>query len=200
MTATAPGTGRPEADAGARLAPVALPPGEGLVADVFSAFAEEGREPVMLYRLLARSPRMLRGYSGLSRALRHESVLPRAVRELAILRMAQLAGSAYEWCHHREMAAAAGVTEVKVASLAVWRGSDEYSAGERAALGAVEQVHAAALGQAAFADLKRAWSDQGAVETVLLAAFYEMVARLIQGLGVEVEPDYARYLTDQGCP
>jgi hypothetical protein len=34
----------------------------------------------------------------------------------------------------------------------------------------------------------------GAVEIVLLASFYQAVARTIQALGLEIEPEYAHYL------
>ena len=36
------------------------------------------------------------------------------------------------------------------------------------------------------------------VELVLLASFYEAVARMIQAFGLEVEPSYQRYLGEPG--
>jgi alkylhydroperoxidase family enzyme len=43
-------------------------------------------------------------------ALRGREHCPPRLRELAVLRLAQLVGSAYEWSHHRPMALHAGVT------------------------------------------------------------------------------------------
>ena len=50
-------------------------------------------------------------------ALRAREHCPPRLRELAVLRLAQLAGSAYEWSHHRPMALDAGVTADQAAAL-----------------------------------------------------------------------------------
>ena len=81
--------------------------------------AREGRDPIALYRVLAHSPLMLRAYAGLARGLRYEAQTPRALRELMILRTAQLTGSDYEWAHHRAMARRRrACADEKVAALA----------------------------------------------------------------------------------
>jgi alkylhydroperoxidase family enzyme len=137
---------------------------------------------------------MLRAYAGLARGLRYEAETPRALRELMILRTAQLTGSEYEWAHHRTMAAANGVPEAKVRALASWPESPLFEGQERAALRCVDEIHTVALSNEAFADLERAVGAPATVELVLLAAFYEAVARIIQALGLEVEPPYRQYL------
>ena len=157
--------------------------------------AREGRDPIALYRVLAHSPRMLRAYAGLARGLRYEAETPRALRELMILRTAQLTGSEYEWAHHRAMAAANGVPEEKVRGARLLAGRARSSTErERAALRCVEEIHTVALSDEAFAELERAVGAPATVELVLLAAFYEAVARMIQALGLEVEPPYRRYV------
>jgi AhpD family alkylhydroperoxidase len=179
-----------------------LPPSEpdDRVAAAFSeAFGAEGRDPISLYRMLAHSPAMLRAYAGLARAVRHEAQTPRALRELMILRTAQLTASDYEWAQHRGMAAAAGVSEQQVAALAGWRDSDLFDEPERAGLRAVEEMHAIALSDEAFAGLVAATSPAEAVELVLLAAFYQAVSRMIQAFGLTVEPEYRQYL-DRDAP
>jgi alkylhydroperoxidase family enzyme len=93
--------------------PLGHGPVAGLTAAVFETFAREGHEPIDLYRALANSPGLLRAYATLARSLRYEAETPRPLRELVILRTAQLTGSPYEWAHHRPMAVAAGVAERK---------------------------------------------------------------------------------------
>ena len=168
--------------------------GDEVTAEVFETFAREGRDPIVLYRVLAHSPLMLRAYAGLARGLRYEAQTPRALRELMILRTAQLTDSRYEWAHHRKMAHDAGVADAKVAGLAQWRESPHFDETERAALGAVEGIHAVALDDDAFAALERAVGADATIELVLLASFYESVARMIQALGLEVEPEYEPWL------
>ena len=182
----------------ARLALLPTEARDEVTAAVFDTFRAEGREPIALYRVLAHSPLMLRAYAGLARGLRYEAQTPRTLRELMILRTAQLTGSQYEWAHHRAMAAASGVPEEKVRELADWRASTRFDADERAALGAVEEIHDVALSDDAFAALERAVGAAATVELVLLASFYEAVARMIQAFGLEVEPSYQRYLGEPG--
>jgi 4-carboxymuconolactone decarboxylase len=178
----------------ARLPLLGLEPADEITAAVFETFRQEGRDPIALYRVLAHSPPMLRAYAGLARGLRYEAATPRALRELMILRAAQLTGSEYEWAHHRAMAAANGVPEEKVHALAAWRSSTLFDGCERAALRCVEEIHDVALSDEAFAKLEREIGAPATIELVLLASFYETVARLIQAFGLEVEPPYQAYL------
>jgi len=181
-----------------RLEMLGIEPEDPVVAEVFAGFAAEGRDPIALYRVLAHSPRMLRAYAGLARGLRYEAETPRPLRELMILRVAQLTGSDYEWAHHRAMAEQSGVAAEKVAALGAWRSSDLFDEGERAALRAVEEIHDIELTDESFAALERAFGASASVELVLLGAFYETVARVIQALGLEVEPEYREHLGEAG--
>ena len=54
-----------------------------------------------------------------------------------------------------------------------------------------------ALSDEAFAALEREVGVPATIELVLLAAFYEAVARIIQALGLEVEPAYTAYLGER---
>ena len=56
-----------------------------------------------------------------------------------------LAGSAYEWSHHRPMARAAGVTLDEAAALSAWRESPAFGPLERLVLTATEAVHEMAV-------------------------------------------------------
>jgi alkylhydroperoxidase family enzyme len=161
-----------------------------IVAAVFARFHAEGREPIALYRALAHAPALLRAYSGLATALRYEARTPRSLRELGILRTAQLVGSEYEWSHHVPMAQAAGVSQAQLAALERWRDSDEFGDRERALLRCAEELHACALSDEAFAELERSFERAQVVELLLVLSFYQAVARLIDGLGLEVEPEY----------
>jgi alkylhydroperoxidase family enzyme len=183
-----------------RLPQIPLDGADEVTAAVFDTFRAEGRDPIALYRVLAHSPLILRAYAGLARGLRYEAQTPREVRELMILRTAQLTGSEYEWAHHRVMGAAAGVAEEQVAALAGWRESDRFDSRERAALRCVDEMHEIALSDQAFAALERAFGAAETVELVMLAAFYQAVARMIQALGLVVEQPYAHHAGEPAGP
>ena len=78
-------------------------------------------KPVNLYRALGNHPALTAAWTEFANAIRHDSRTPRALRELMILRTAQIARSEYEWAHHLRMARKAGVDEAKITSLADWR-------------------------------------------------------------------------------
>lgn len=167
---------------------------EPRIAQAFDWVRAQGIEVPALYRSLGAAPAMLEAWLAFAWALRREAGTPRALRELVILRGAQVAGAAYEWAHHVPMAREAGVAQARIDALAGWRGSDLFDEAERAALAAAEEV---AEGPAASAEtvaaLKAALGDEGAVEILLTASFYVCVARLLHSLGVEVEPGYAEF-------
>ncbi|HEX4865930.1 MAG TPA: carboxymuconolactone decarboxylase family protein [Acidimicrobiales bacterium] len=179
-----------------RFTQIGLGGSDPLVDQVYARFEREGREPIALYRTLAGVPWLLEAYNGLAVALRREPTLGRALRELVILRGSQLTGSDYEWTHHRPMAVAAGVAEEKITRLHGWRSSDLFEARERAALNCLESVHTVDLDDETFESVRRMFSEQEAIELIAVCAFYEMVARFIQALGVTVEAAYADFAHD----
>src|SRR5690606_2224319 len=87
-----------------------------------------------LYRVLGNAPAMREAWIAFAWPLRLEACSPRRVRELLILRGAQLCDAAYEWAHHVPMALESGVTVEQVRALDDWRGAGCFDARERAAL------------------------------------------------------------------
>jgi AhpD family alkylhydroperoxidase len=170
---------------------------DDVTAPVFDRFRAEGREPIALYRALANAPLLLRSYSVLAQSLRHDSVTDRHLRELVILRTAQLTSSEYEWSHHVPMATAAGARAEQISELASWEQSGAFDERERAALRCADQVHALSVTDATFRELEHALGTTGALEIVVTASFYQAVARMLQALDVEVEPAY-RQTSEEG--
>lgn len=146
-------------------------------------------KPVNLYRALANHPALATAWTEFANAIRHDSRTPRGLRELMILRTAQIARSDYEWAHHLRMARNAGVSEAKIGALAGWRGAKEFDAKERAALALTEAVMACDVGDEVYAEVKRHFSDAEFVELSLTAGFYAMVSRMLDALRVELDED-----------
>jgi AhpD family alkylhydroperoxidase len=146
-------------------------------------------KPVNLYRALGNHPALTAAWTEFANAIRHDSRTPRALRELMILRTAQIARSEYEWAHHLRMARKAGVSEAKLAELAGWRGSAAFEPAERAALALTEGVMACNVSDAVHAEVKQHFSDEEFVELALTAAFYAMVSRMLDAMRVELDAD-----------
>jgi alkylhydroperoxidase family enzyme len=145
--------------------------------------------PVNLYRALGNHPALTAAWTEFANAIRHDSRTPRALRELMILRTAQIARSEYEWAHHLRMARKAEVSEAKIAALADWRASKEFDAGERAALALTEAVMACNVTDEIHAEARKHFSDAEFVELSLTAGFYAMVSRMLDAMRVELDAD-----------
>jgi alkylhydroperoxidase family enzyme len=151
--------------------------------------AELWGKPVNLYRALGNHPALTAAWTEFANAIRHESITPRALREIMILRTAQIAHSEYEWAHHLRMARSAQVSEAKIGALAGWRASKEFDPKERAALALTEAVMACDVSDTVHAEVKQHFSDAEFIELSLVAGFYAMVSRMLDALRVDLDAD-----------
>jgi 4-carboxymuconolactone decarboxylase len=169
---------------------------EATASGIFDTFRDEGRDPSDIFRALANVPGLMMAHRALPQALRGQENCPPGLRELAVLRLAQLVGSAYEWSHHRPLAVHAGITADQLAALDGWRESAAFGPTERLALAVTEAVHQLAVTAELFGELEAELGRPGAMELIVVVSQYEAVARIIQALGVEVEADHQQHLTD----
>ena len=145
--------------------------------------------PPNLYRALGNHPALVAAWTEFSKMLRHDTRTPRALRELVILRGAQLMRSDYEWAQHLAMARKSGVREAQIAELAGWRQSSEFDAREKAAIALSEAVTEGRVSDAVYAEAMRHFDHHDYVELAAVAAFYAMVGRMLDAMGVELEPE-----------
>jgi len=149
--------------------------------------------PPNLYRALANHPTLLAAWTEFAKALRHDARTPRNLREICILRGAQIVRSEYEWAQHLPMARKAGVRESQIAALASWRGSPEFDAREKAALALAEDVTHGRVSDAVYAEAMKHFDRAEYVEISMVAGFYAMVSRMLDAMGVELEPEVRDY-------
>jgi 4-carboxymuconolactone decarboxylase len=145
--------------------------------------------PPNLYKALGNHPKLVVAWTEFSKALRYDSRTPRILRELVILRGAQLMRSEYEWAQHLRMARKAGVSEAQIGELSSWRSSRLFSAQEKAALALAEAVTQGKVGDEVYGEAMRHFDHHDYVELAVTAAFYAMVGRVLDAMGVQLEPD-----------
>lgn len=174
-----------------RITLVPEPPEDARVAAVFEEVTSRWPSVPNLYRVLGAAPEMLRAWVDMAWRLRLEATTPRRLRELIILRAAQVLESGYEWAHHVPMAREAGVSQAEIDGLGNWPTVTSFTAAERLAIRLAEEV---AEGPQASAEtveaLKRHFSEAEIVELTLTACFYVCVARFLASLDVDLEPGY----------
>lgn len=146
--------------------------------------------PPNLYRALANHPAIVAAWTEFANTLRHGSRTPRALRELVILRGAQVSASEYEWAQHLRMARKAGVRETQIAALAAWRTSPEFDVREKAALELAESVASGRVTDEVYREAMRHFDQHDYVELAVTAGFYAMVARVLDAMAVELEPEF----------
>jgi 4-carboxymuconolactone decarboxylase len=155
--------------------------------------SDRGMSVPNLYRTLAHSPTMLKAWTDFTWPLRNEVVSPRPLRELIIMRVAQVTKATYEWAHHWPMAIANGVGEEQLVQLSEWERSDCYSDDERVALRYTDAITAMAVSDAVFEEVRRAFSPEVIIELTLTASFYTNLARVLQALDIDLEPGHQTY-------
>jgi len=149
--------------------------------------------PPNLYRVLANHPAIIGAWSEFANTLRNGTRTPRALRELVILRGAQLVRSEYEWAQHLRMARKAGVREAQIAALANWGSSPEFDVKEKAALAIADAVTAGQVSDEVYREVTKHFDHHDYVELAVTAAFYAMVARVLDAIGVQLEADFRDY-------
>lgn len=157
--------------------------------DIAAQVNDLGAKQVNLYRCLAHAPELLRAWIAFAWALRGNSATSRQLRELMILRTATLHHSPYEWHQHRRMAAEAGVTDNEIAELEMWRTSKAFGPDTRAALAFTDAIVSGTVPEHVNDELAAHFDLAQRVELTVTAAFYSMVPRVLEALGVPIEED-----------
>jgi 4-carboxymuconolactone decarboxylase len=179
----------------ARVGYVATAEAQGDAQAVFTKMEERGSAILNLHRAVANTPNELRNFMRLGNSLLFHGVLPPALRELAVLRVAQMTGASYEWAHHVPIARQVGVKEEQIAALKGWHTSPLFDKRERATLRYLESVTSAvAVPDEVFREVRTHLSEAEVVELTLVAGYWGLVARLLVALEIDLEPPFAQYV------
>lgn len=179
----------------ARVGYVTTTEAQGDAREVLEKMEGRGSNVLNLHRALANSPNMLRNFMRLGNSLLFYGVLPPVLRELAVLRVAQLTGADYEWAHHVPIARQVGVSDEQVAALRSWQTSPHFDERQRAVLRYAESVTSAVgAPDELFDELRKHLNEAEAVELTLVAGYWGMVARLLVALKIDLEPSSVQYL------
>jgi alkylhydroperoxidase family enzyme len=145
-----------------------------------------GRQMPEIYGTLANAPRLLRAWTDFAWPLRNEASSPRGLRELAIMRVAQLTGAETEWRAHAPLALAHGVTQEHLDQLERWPSSHAFDDAQRELLAFTDQLtQNVTVDDSTFAALAARWSPQEVVELTLTVAFYCCVSRVLRALDIQ---------------
>jgi 4-carboxymuconolactone decarboxylase len=145
---------------------------------------------INIYRMLLNSPALAESWFNHSNAVRWKTSLDGRLREIVIIRMGHLAKSQYVLRQHvPSLALADGMTLEECDALADWRATSLFSARERAALAYTDTMtRDIEVPDPIFAEVKRHFDDRQIVELTVLIGTYNMNARVLQALRLDLEP------------
>ena len=146
-------------------------------------------QPLNVFRMAAHAETCLRPLVSMGAALLARGELDPRLRELAILRVAQLTGARYEWVQHEALARVVRVTDSQIDAIAAGDiTADVFDAHEQRVLRFTTEVSQdVRASDASLAALRQDLSDRAVVELTLAVGYYGMLARLMETCGVDLE-------------
>jgi alkylhydroperoxidase/carboxymuconolactone decarboxylase family protein YurZ len=176
-----------------RLAPAERPYAPDIEA-ALDKLMPPGMEPLLLFRVLARDPRLFRKFMGGS--LLDRGTLSMRDRELAIARTCARCRGEYEWGVHMVMfGEKAGFSaEDQRATLAAGTDYAGWSARDRAIVQMMDALHeAATIDDALWPALRAELAEEQVLELIMLAGFYRNVCYITNALRLAPESFAARF-------
>ncbi|GAA2485163.1 MULTISPECIES: carboxymuconolactone decarboxylase family protein [Actinomycetes] len=144
---------------------------------------------INVYRMLGHAPRSVTQIARLGAALFADASLSAMDRELLILTYGTVFEAEYEWAQHVPISRAVGVTDEQRAALRAQRYDAEVFTPAQQALVAFAAAAAASplVDDARYAAVSAHYTEEQIVETLVLAGFYYLLARVCTVLDVEID-------------
>jgi len=138
-----------------------------------------------LYRMLLHSSPIAAGWLKYLTAIRQQGILPGALRELVIMRVAVLNGAPYEAEQHKPIALQEGLTPAQLDALDDWPASKLFNSRERAVLAYTDAMtRNIQVPGDAFALVKAEFASRELVELTATIGAYNMVSRFLEALEI----------------
>jgi len=148
-----------------------------------------GGKLLNLDRVLLHSPNFAKGWNSMFAAIRNQLSLPGNLREIAIMAIAGLNKSDYEWIQHEPEFLKAGGTKEQLAAIKKLKADPKlFKPEELAAFQlTVEMTRDVKPKQATIDKVRKLLPDSQVVELIGTISGYNMVSRFLLATGVEAE-------------
>nr|WP_279388657.1 carboxymuconolactone decarboxylase family protein [Paraburkholderia sp. BL9I2N2] len=146
-----------------------------------------------------RHRRLIRPWGKFASTLMPYGTLSRVDCELAILRVAWNCRSKYEWFQHVSIGLGVGLTRADIQRVAQGPESPGWEAHHAAVLRAADEIHhERAVADDTWTQLAARYDDRQLIELCMLVGHYEMLASVLNSLGIEVEESLYQRVCDAG--
>jgi len=176
--------------------------------DEAKAAADEAGVPdymaeLAIFQVLLNHPRLAGSLNDLLAIMLWHGKLDARLRELAIMRIAWLTASEYEWTQHWRVAQGLGVSADDLLGVREWPSYKGFGATEQAVLAATDDVvRDGEVSEHSWAACRQSFgADQAMlVELVTPISAWRMVASMLGSLRVPLEDDVAAWPPDGRSP
>ncbi len=161
----------------------------------------EAMAPLNVFRVLLHHPSLTQAISGLLTMLLFRGVLDPRLRELVIMRIGWVTGSAYEWAQHWRVALQLDVAEADLLAVRDWR-SSELGPAERAVLQATDEtLESGSISAETWAQCAALLPGRDALlELVAAIGNWSLFSQLLQSLEIPLEDDVTLWPPDGRVP
>lgn len=148
-----------------------------------------GNPDLNLYSILANHSKLLTAWIDFAYTIRLDCKISREIRELMILRGAQICQSDYEWFQHEKMAKQCGIDQKKIDAIRDWPNSMIFDERERLALKLMESLieNGGEIDDQLYTAIKQQFTNEEILELIMTGSFYTMVPRVLKSLRVPIE-------------
>ena len=165
---------------------ISLPTDAELSADALAALKTV--PPLNVFRMVARAPASLEPFIHLARSILGGAQLDAKLRELAVLRVTHLAGSAYAFQQHVVLGKALGLRDAQITAVVADGPVTELDeAGNLACQVADEITLEVRLSDETLAQIVEGFGERRATELILACSYFNMVARFLESTRVPVD-------------
>lgn len=156
-----------------------------------------------IFQVLLNHPRLAGSLNDLLAIMLWHGKLDARLRELAIMRIAWLTASEYEWAQHWRVAQGLGVSADDLLGVREWRSHTGFGSTEQAVLAATDDVvRDGEVSEQSWVACRQSFgADQAMlVELVTAISAWRMVASILHSLRVPLEDDVAGWPPDGQSP
>ncbi len=159
-----------------------------MVKELYEKNEARGEGVINLFKVLGHCPYIGLNFQRLGNSiLRGEELSPK-LKELAILRVGNLAQCEYEFTKHTAVALRVGVSQEQIDEIGNWKSSKEFNKEERDVLAYTDEVALQVKAtDRTFNQIRSFLSEHSIVELTVAIGFYGMVCRVLVALQVELE-------------
>ncbi len=146
--------------------------------------------PLNIFRMLANAPTNLKTFVDWGLSLLFQTELDARDREIAILRVAHVTRSKYEWHQHAAIARRVGVTEDEIAAVKVDGPVTTLGTDRNLVCRVADEItRDVRLSDDALAAILERYGTRQALELILNVSHFNMVSRILESTRVEIETE-----------